>query len=136
MKTFFKNQPYKMCPSWQKNSDAKNDENSEFTKFKEGPLYQKMIADVSRRLGFKFDLKPSQIKNVFDMCRFDQAWSLDQPSAWCAVSYNIYNYFIMQTLLTYHSSPIRRHSPSHRLISSNTQRISSTTTKLVTVIPK
>lgn len=40
--------------------------------------------DVSARLGYKFPLKMNQITDMFDMCRYDQAWNLEKPSAWCA----------------------------------------------------
>lgn len=45
-----------------------------------------MIGDISQRLGFKFALKVKQVKTIFDMCRYEQAWNLDRPSAWCTVS--------------------------------------------------
>lgn len=80
-------QPYNQCPAWQRNSaNIKDDDNSELNKFEEGKLYQTMLEDVSRRLGFKLALAKKQIKLIYDMCRYDQAWSLDRPSAWCIVS--------------------------------------------------
>lgn len=79
-------QPYEMCPAWVRNSEQnKDDEDSELNKFEEGQLYQKMIDDVSQRLGFKTTMKKKQLKLIYDMCRYDQAWSLDRPSAWCTV---------------------------------------------------
>lgn len=51
-------------------------------------MYQRMVRDVSLRLGFKFPLKISQIEAMWNMCRYDQAWTLDRPSAWCSVSVN------------------------------------------------
>lgn len=78
-------QPYEMCPAWQKNSEKNKNVDSEVYKFEESQEYQKMLSDVSARLGFKFTLSEKQIKNIFDMCRYEQAWDLDRPSAWCTV---------------------------------------------------
>lgn len=76
--------PYEECAFWKKNqAKNKDDDDSEANKFEEGPQYQKMIDDVSKRLGFKLTLSKKQVKLIYDMCRYDQAWSLDRPSAWC-----------------------------------------------------
>lgn len=45
-----------------------------------------MLQDVSRRLGFKFTLKASEIETIFDACRYEQAWVLDRASVWCLVN--------------------------------------------------
>lgn len=74
-----------MCAAWKKNSENNNNVDSEVFKFEESQEYQKMLTDVSTRLGYKFPLSAKQIKNIFDMCRYEQAWYLDRPSAWCAV---------------------------------------------------
>lgn len=79
-------QPSSMCPAYAKHASASYSEDSEFSKFKEGPLYQKVLADVSLRLGFKFTLKSSEIDAMFDACRYEQAWSLDRASTWCSVN--------------------------------------------------
>lgn len=42
-----------------------------------------MVNDVSQRLGYKFPLKTQQVIDMYDMCRYDQAWTLDKPSPWC-----------------------------------------------------
>lgn len=47
---------------------------------------KQVISDVSERLGFKFPLSEDQILNMYEMCRYDQAWILERPSPWCAVS--------------------------------------------------
>lgn len=76
-----------MCPAFAKNVEATHSADSEFTKFKEGPLYQKVLSDVSLRLGFKFTLKSTEIDAIFDACRYEQAWTLDRASTWCSVRY-------------------------------------------------
>lgn len=47
---------------------------------------QQLVQDVSERLGYKFPLEVKQVLAMFEMCRFDQAWQLDEPSPWCVVS--------------------------------------------------
>lgn len=47
---------------------------------------KQLVSDVSERLGYKFPLKAEQVLAMYEMCRFDQAWQLDEPSAWCVVS--------------------------------------------------
>lgn len=42
------------------------------------------MSDVSSRLGYKYPLKTQQVLDMFDMCRYDQAWNLESPSPWCA----------------------------------------------------
>lgn len=66
---------------------------------------KQLVADVSERLGYKYALDVKQVLAMFEMCRFDQAWQLDEPSPWCVVSINLllqqstkmhiwFNYFI------------------------------------------
>lgn len=43
-----------------------------------------MMSEVSYRLGFNKILNQSTIENIFDMCRFEQAWYIDDKSAWCS----------------------------------------------------
>lgn len=43
-----------------------------------------LVSDVAARLGYKFPLKLEQVIDMYDMCRYDQAWNLDAPSPWCA----------------------------------------------------
>lgn len=47
---------------------------------------KQVISDVSERLGFKYPLKVNQILDMYEMCRYDQAWHLENASPWCAVS--------------------------------------------------
>lgn len=36
------------------------------------------------RLGFKLVLTPTQVELIWDMCRFEQSWYIQQLSAWCS----------------------------------------------------
>lgn len=53
-----------------------------------------MVGDVSLRLGYKFPLKTQQIIDMYDMCRYDQAWHLERPSPWCAVSIFSFSFYL------------------------------------------
>lgn len=59
---------------------------SEYSKFANSDIYRQTVYEISSRLGFKFSLTPKQIRAIWDMCRFDLAWSLEGTSAWCIVS--------------------------------------------------
>lgn len=74
-----------MCPAYYENVAATSAEGSEVSKFKAGPLFQKLLLDVSRRLGFSSSLDPDEIQAIFDVCRYEQSWELDRASAWCSV---------------------------------------------------
>lgn len=78
---------YDQCPEWLSNAKRnKRDNASELNKFENGPEYRQMMDEVSIRLGFQQTVSKRQVKLVYDMCRFEQAWTVDRPSAWCAVS--------------------------------------------------
>lgn len=79
-----------MCPAHTKNADATDDKDSEVSKFADGPLFQQLLQDVSRRLALNETLKESEIETMFDACRYEQAWTLDRASPWCAVSLSIH----------------------------------------------
>lgn len=77
--------PYKYCPAWS-NEDSSIEQN----KFIASAIYQEMIGDISERLGFNRTgndaLTKNDISYMWDMCRYNLAWQLDKPSAWCSVS--------------------------------------------------
>lgn len=72
-----------MCKSWEKNEEKSKDKNSEYKKFQNSDFYKQTLAQISTRLGFKYTLSAKQVDNVWDICRYDQAWDLDRESAWC-----------------------------------------------------
>lgn len=78
--------PYELCPAWEEQDGKKDDPNSEYQKFVQSPIYQKLISDVSLKLGFKSSaLSSKQIDTLWDICRYEQAWDLHGYSAWCSV---------------------------------------------------
>lgn len=77
--------PYEYCPLWSDyNNSKKNDTNSEIYKYEHSQYMKTMIEEVSQRLGFKYTLEAELVETMYDMCRFDQAWYVSQPSVWCA----------------------------------------------------
>lgn len=36
--------------------------------------YKQLVRDVSRRLGFKYNLNESVIEDIYEMCRYEKAW--------------------------------------------------------------
>lgn len=76
---------YDLCPAWIAQSKQKKNENSEYQKFIRTPEFQKLLSDVSIKLGFQTALSAKQIDTIWDICRYEQAWNLQGDSAWCAV---------------------------------------------------
>lgn len=50
---------------------------------------RQLVRDVSERLGFNDPLQVSQVLAMHEMCRFDQAWNVDEPSPWCVVGTSV-----------------------------------------------
>lgn len=76
--------PYEQCTQWLKQEDIAKDKNSEYFKFQQTDIFKQMLEEVSARLGFKYTLNVKQIDTMWDMCRYDQAWYLQDDSPWCA----------------------------------------------------
>lgn len=60
-------------------------------KFENLQIYQQIIKDVSIRLGFNSSLGHQDVKDIFDLCRFDLAWRVNSSSPWCSVCFNSNN---------------------------------------------
>lgn len=70
--------PYDDCENWKKKASK-----TESKSFKNSIHYQKVSQEISMRLGFEEALDPDVIENIWDMCRYDQAWHIDRLSPWC-----------------------------------------------------
>ncbi|XP_017128590.1 multiple inositol polyphosphate phosphatase 1 [Drosophila elegans] len=73
--------PYDYCSSF-KDVNYKG-AGSEYEKFHQSKLYNDTLADISTRLGFLYTLEEEDIKLMYDMCRYEQAWNVDRNSVWC-----------------------------------------------------
>lgn len=76
--------PYEKCSTYIQQEDKAKDNSSEHYKFQQTATFKKTVEEISTRLGFKYTLNSKQIDTIFDMCRYDQAWRLQDHSAWCA----------------------------------------------------
>lgn len=79
-------QPYKECAAFIEQQESLDESDSELSKFEESKTFQSVIKEVSRRLGFQKKLKTSDIMNMYDMCRYEQAWQQNATCIWCMVS--------------------------------------------------
>ncbi|XP_055621311.1 multiple inositol polyphosphate phosphatase 1 isoform X2 [Toxorhynchites rutilus septentrionalis] len=77
--------PYEFCPAYDANKDKNNLPDSELNKFLKSPLFVQTLADISMRLGFRYNLSTDQVEAMWNGCRFEQAWHLQQLSPWCSV---------------------------------------------------
>ncbi|KAF5284394.1 hypothetical protein FQA39_LY17069 [Lamprigera yunnana] len=57
---------------------------AEYYKFMQKQEYKELVRDVSRRLGFKYNLNESLVEDMYDMCRYEKAWYPRDLSPWCA----------------------------------------------------
>ena len=76
--------PYEKCPEFEMQGERAKDNSSEYFKFTQTITYKRMLEEVSIRLGYKYTINSKQVDSIWDMCRFDQAWYLQDDSPWCA----------------------------------------------------
>jgi multiple inositol-polyphosphate phosphatase / 2,3-bisphosphoglycerate 3-phosphatase len=76
--------PYDSCPLFEEQEDAAEGPDSEFIKFQQTDVFKNMLNDVSLRLGYNYTLSFENISLIWEMCRFEQAWFVQNSSAWCA----------------------------------------------------
>ncbi|CAO1347101.1 unnamed protein product [Diamesa hyperborea] len=75
--------PYDKCSEWNTQQDMYKGNDSEYFKFQNTDLFKKTLGDISIRLGFKYTLHANQVEDIWDMCRYDQSWFLQEDSPWC-----------------------------------------------------
>ncbi|XP_043785464.1 multiple inositol polyphosphate phosphatase 1-like [Apis laboriosa] len=74
---------YKTCDSW--DNEYNNASYEEVIAFEESEDFENLVKNVSRRLGFFTDIPKDLILTMYDMCRYEKAWTVTQLSPWCAV---------------------------------------------------
>ncbi|XP_030560896.1 multiple inositol polyphosphate phosphatase 1 [Drosophila novamexicana] len=72
--------PYDYCPFY-KTKNYKG-AGSEHKKYRTSAIWNQTMEDIARRLGFRV-LAEDDIKLMYDMCRYEQAWQVDRTSVWC-----------------------------------------------------
>lgn len=79
----FSSQTCKVCRRTTK--DINKSEESEYKKFQKSQKVGQIVNDVSSRLGFEQPLPLEKVLDMYEMCRYEQAYNVDKPSAWCTV---------------------------------------------------
>lgn len=75
---------YKTCGIWNNEENEGSFENMERSRFDNGPEFQNLVKNVSRRLGFLYNISTDLIDAIYDACRYQKAWSVTELSPWCA----------------------------------------------------
>ncbi|XP_012271843.1 multiple inositol polyphosphate phosphatase 1 [Orussus abietinus] len=75
----------KACGSWEATSENNTIIEEEDTKFMMTPPFENLVHNVSRRLGFLHNISTASLLIMYDMCRYEKAWSVSNLSPWCAV---------------------------------------------------
>ncbi|KAK9885332.1 hypothetical protein WA026_010832 [Henosepilachna vigintioctopunctata] len=73
------------CKTWSREVENNNRTYSEYERFKLRPDYMQMVRDVYKKLGFRYTLNEAIVRDMYDMCRYEKAWYLNDPSPWCSV---------------------------------------------------
>ncbi|XP_043251375.1 multiple inositol polyphosphate phosphatase 1-like [Colletes gigas] len=74
---------YKTCNTW--GNEYNNISTEVVSKFEEQPQFQNLIQNVSRRLGYLYNISKRSILTMYDICRYEKAWAVSKLSPWCAV---------------------------------------------------
>lgn len=75
--------PYDKCKSWHDIVHSKQNRR-EITMFEDGHFMKDMVARVSTRLGFSYNLSLDAVATIYEMCRYEKAWYFQATSVWCA----------------------------------------------------
>ncbi|XP_075231753.1 multiple inositol polyphosphate phosphatase 1-like isoform X2 [Lycorma delicatula] len=75
---------YKGCPVWIEEVDTSPEAFKEVTLFKETSLMKEATANISRRLGFAYNLTFMDLHNMYMMCAYSKSWDYYKTSPWCA----------------------------------------------------
>ncbi|XP_025156959.1 multiple inositol polyphosphate phosphatase 1 isoform X1 [Harpegnathos saltator] len=76
---------YKTCGVWENDEHQQSYENTEYDLFVVGPIFQNLVHNVSRRLGFLYNISSDRINAMYEACRYEKAWTVITLSPWCAV---------------------------------------------------
>lgn len=77
---------YANCAAWRDQKKRLNRPMSEAKKFENSKEFKKLMAEIDSRLGFNENLEVRRAKDIYDLCRYEQAWHIDNASIWCSVS--------------------------------------------------
>lgn len=77
---------YANCHRWIEQKKQLKHSESELSKFENSEKFQQLIRDVDVRLGFNGTLTAKRVRDIFNLCRYEQAWHTRKGSVWCSVS--------------------------------------------------
>lgn len=77
---------YANCPIWRDQKKNLQRSTSEMNKFENSKEFKKLIAEIDSRFGFNGTLQVKKAKDIYNICRYEQAWHVNKPSIWCSVS--------------------------------------------------
>ncbi|GBP19971.1 Multiple inositol polyphosphate phosphatase 1 [Eumeta japonica] len=80
--TLFK--AHETCPVWIRDVKENNATLTQYEMFKSSKGYRDMIANISQRLGFNYNIESKFVDLMYEMCRYNTAWDTTQISPWCA----------------------------------------------------
>lgn len=85
--------PYDLCPLYDDVIDVAVEQNA----FIEGPEYEEMVQQVSRKLGFHGSrtLRGPEVDTLATICRYEQIWDLNITSPMCA-AFSIANHQVLE----------------------------------------
>lgn len=73
--------PHKHCEAWERDNDTLH----QLRIFQSKHEYKEMIGNISRRLGYNFEVDAASVRAMYQMCRYNKAWENGNISPWCAV---------------------------------------------------
>lgn len=76
----YSTQPYDFCDAWLTNSVSA----TESSAFEKGTEYNAVISNINKKLGGTTATK-SNVRSMWQLCRFEQAYDLRKISPWCSV---------------------------------------------------
>lgn len=76
--------PYFNCDKWSLRGPI-----PQVVMFEESEIFRNVISNVSARFRFKRLLDVTELETIYDICRYDVAWKVNDPSPWCAVSASV-----------------------------------------------
>ncbi|XP_069691317.1 multiple inositol polyphosphate phosphatase 1-like [Periplaneta americana] len=77
--------PYDTCQKWKREVDENPDTVKEMYDFQDGDIMASLLQNVSLRLGFNTTITIDNVNAMYDGCRFDKAWHVQEISPWCAM---------------------------------------------------
>ncbi|CAB3378908.1 Hypothetical predicted protein [Cloeon dipterum] len=76
---------YQNCLAWEGLVDGNPETLKPMEKFLGLPEFNRMVYEVSQRLGFRYNLTQDTILYAYDICRYEKANNIKIVSPWCAL---------------------------------------------------